>query len=75
MTRPIRCSASTRMGNYYLNKKPITNEDVGAELKRIYDARTRRQDPVSQGRQGSRVLQGARRARLAAQERRARRRA
>jgi biopolymer transport protein TolR len=27
-------------GNYYLNKKPIRNEDLGPALKAIYDART-----------------------------------
>jgi len=27
-------------GNYYLNKKPIKTEDVGAAVKQIYDART-----------------------------------
>ncbi len=27
-------------GQYYLNKKPIKNEDLGALLKTIYDART-----------------------------------
>ena len=28
------------VGQYYLNKKPIKNETLPAELKRIYDART-----------------------------------
>jgi biopolymer transport protein TolR len=28
------------VGQYYLNKKPIRNEDLGADLKSIYDART-----------------------------------
>ena len=27
-------------GNYYLNKKPVRSEDVGAALKAIYDLRT-----------------------------------
>jgi biopolymer transport protein ExbD len=27
-------------GNYYLNKKPIKTDDVGAAVKAIYDART-----------------------------------
>ena len=27
-------------GNYYLNKQPIRDEDLGAALRRIYDART-----------------------------------
>ena len=27
-------------GQYYLNKKPIKNETLGEQLKRIYDART-----------------------------------
>ena len=26
-------------GNYYLNKRPISKDDIGREIKRIYDAR------------------------------------
>jgi len=29
-----------RDGNYYLNKKPISKDDIEKEIKRIYDART-----------------------------------
>ena len=29
-----------RMGQYYLNKKPIKNETLGQQLKAIYEART-----------------------------------
>ena len=39
-------------GNYYLNKKPITQEDVAAALKHIYvDTDARRLHHVLQGRQ------------------------
>src|SRR5690606_30930139 len=29
-----------KYGQYYLNKQPIQNEDLGARLKAIYDVRT-----------------------------------
>ena len=50
-------------GQYYLNKKPIKNETLASEaqddLRRAHGG----QDPVRQGRQGSRVRQGHRRTR------------